>query len=177
MKHLIIEDINADKHLSVAIAATFAVSVSHLHKKPDLNNCLTKVLQWDRYSIGDLRENHTLSSDMIDNSCLDSYSAAPSDYITLDSSKSVRYAIYATLQTDSSVYVSELTSDFAASAARYHGKAKDRYVHNTLAALLPFILNYKINRQNKPFNSPEKILDLLEDRYKQRFIFNLDTLA
>lgn len=50
------------------------------------------------------------------------------------------------------------------------------HIHNNLLELLPLILEYKIENQQK-FNNPEEVFELLSDQDKDKFLFNLDVLV
>lgn len=178
MSYLSVQDLNQDRYLSVAIATTFAIAVSHIHGDHIQRGCLIKVLQWENYSEYELLEISNLawklssSATGATNHTADAVTYAANSAHTA----SAHYASHFTAHSDyaiQSAYSS--ASSRSVCPADYTGKLK--YIHNTLRALLPVILNYKVNNSKIPFNSPGKILDLLGDKYKQLFIFNLDLLT
>lgn len=168
MNHLTVEDLNPEDRLSAAIAATFAISVSHLHTGPILNRCLIKLLQWDRYTEEELRANFHLAWGNSDGS---------------DASEAIvqaTFLVYSSVCTNKDTYKHSYYAHYAALAApkvRLGCVSELEFIHNSLKALLPLIINYKINNSKRAFESPDKVLDLLEDKYKPQFLFNLDMLT
>lgn len=192
MSYLEINDLNLDKHLSVAIAATFAISVSHLHDNPVLKNCLNKILRWNHCAIEELQELTKLSWNIVtcatDFDCfVESFSSAfdgsiesfnsagdakfPLSYVA---SVSADYAI-ATAASLNSAYIEFSNSAINATVSSDYVDSK--YIHYLIVSLLTLIVDYKVNVSKRPFKSAEKILDLLEDKDKQLLIFNLDILT
>lgn len=168
MNDLTVLDINSDEHLSVIIAATFAIAVSHLHSLPVLNGYLAKSLQWKHYSYEELEANSGLAWKV-------AYNAAE----TLKTFHAIFSAKYASsiprfAHTNHDAEYRDYLMHATSSADKSSEKAD--FTHNNLRLLLPLILNYKLNKSKRPFNSPEKILNLLEDEDRQQFLFNLDVL-
>lgn len=174
MNNLTLEDLNTDKHLSVAIAVTFAIAASHIHNDRVLNGFLIKSLQWTHHSYKELRAIYYLAwKDVFDDIDI---AKANVTY----ASNSARYAAsvphfaYGNRVAKYDVYAGEYASYATAKAVKAVGKVN--FEHDSLKLLLPLILKYKIKKQKRPFGSPEKVFDLLEDKDKQQFLFNLDIL-
>lgn len=179
MSHLTITDINADRHLSVAIAATFAIAVYHLHNEKLLKDCLVKVLQWGNYDEDELLENYSSAYAAADRT---SYSAAISTSCTsvvTTAATSARYAVASTTSSSSaaSAISARYAADYAAVANHVRNGHAKLEIGSSLAKLLPLIVNYKVNRTKRPFRTESRVLDLLEGKYLELFIFNLDLLT
>lgn len=162
MSNLTVEGLNPDRHLSVVIATTFAIAVSHLHNDKTLRDCLTKVLQRNHYSCDELRANYRSALD-----ASAAYSLAP-----INTNASVYSAVAIAADAFSATHTNSIAAiSYAASATD-----KLRFRHDNLKCLLPIIMKYKINKSKRPFKCPEKILSLLEGKDKLQFLFNLDIL-
>lgn len=165
MNSLTVKDISPDRCLSIAIAVTFGIAVSHLHNSPALNSSLIKPLQWKRYSYEELMDNYN-SVWKITNYDADTHKASHATTAAKYAASAPRFAY------------GNHAAKYASYTANHATRAVDKtdFIHNNLKLLLPLILNYKINKSNRPFNSPEKILKLLGDEDRQQFLFNLDVL-
>lgn len=189
MNTLTVQDINADLPLSVIIAATFGISVFRPGEGPDIRDCLDKVLQWERYTFDELMANSIIAWNvvcdqdddkayLVSSATAETYSdpnayykstAYTAAYVDAAVTAAVASAVDAAANYDDDAAICA-----AASAAKVVGE--DDFIHNSLKLLLPLILNYKIKKSERPFNSPEKVFNLLDDKDKMRFIFNLDSV-
>lgn len=190
MNLLTIQDLNPDEHLSVAIAATFVASASHLNDIPQLMDYLVKALRWDSRSSEELTKDYVAAENAAPDSVFRYFKYSPfrtknaqADavasafiYLTRCALHGSRPKVdYRDISFYSGVAIKASTDAILATTDKTLSCRK-KFAHDNLKSLLPTVLAYKVNKSKRPFNSAEKILDLLEGKDKLQFLFNLDIL-
>lgn len=165
--------INLDQRLAVGLALTFTLEFLPLFEikcptdfRP--RQALMTAMKW-------------LQGEATAVECLDAARAAQdANHVAKAAAYTAYAAVYGSDSADYAKYV--VTTISWVYIANYSAKAiaapfsQKQYIHNILLQLLPLILDYKIEHQQK-FGRPEEVFEYLSETDRDKFLFNLDILV